>query len=44
MKDLAKEGFQFIVITNQAGIARKMINPEDLGKIHQNMVEALAAE
>ena len=44
MKDLAKEGFQFIVITNQAGIARKMIDPEDLEKIHQNMVEALAAE
>ena len=44
IKDLAKEGFQFIVITNQAGIARKMIDPEDLEKIHQNMVEALAAE
>ena len=44
MKDLAKEGFQFIVITNQAGIARKMISSEDLEKIHQNMVEALASE
>ena len=44
MKDLAKEGFQFIVITNQAGIARKMINPEELEKIHQKMVEALATE
>jgi D-glycero-D-manno-heptose 1,7-bisphosphate phosphatase len=44
MKDLAKEGFKFIVITNQAGIARKMINAEDLETIHKKMVEALAAE
>jgi histidinol-phosphate phosphatase family protein len=44
MKYLSKEGFQFIVITNQAGIARKMINPEELEKIHQNMVQALATE
>ena len=44
MKDLAKEGFQFIVITNQAGIARKMVDPDDLEKIHQNMIEELAAE
>ena len=44
MKDLAKEGFKYIVITNQAGIARKMIDPDDLEKIHQNMIEELAAE
>lgn len=44
MNDLAKEGFQFIVITNQAGIARKMINPDDLEKIHKKMIKELAAE
>lgn len=44
MKDLAKEGFQFIVITNQAGIARKMVDPDDLEKIHQNMIEELSSE
>lgn len=44
LKDLAKEGFQFIVITNQAGIARKMISQNDLEKIHQNMIAELAAE
>ena len=44
MKDLAREGFQFVIITNQAGIARKMIAPDDLEKIHQNMIEELAAE
>lgn len=44
MKDLASEGFQFVIMTNQAGIARKMIDPDDLEKIHQNMIEELAVE
>ena len=42
MKLLAKEGFKFIVITNQAGIARKMIRPNELEKIHKNMKDELA--
>jgi len=42
MKLLAKEGFKFIVITNQAGIARKMIHPSELEKIHKNMKDELA--
>jgi len=41
MKLLAKEGFKFIVITNQAGIARQMINPNELAIIHQNMIDEL---
>lgn len=44
MKTLAKEGFKFIVITNQAGIARKMIDPADLENIHKYMIEELADE
>lgn len=44
MNVLAKDGFRFIVITNQAGIARKMIDPDDLAEIHENMVEELAQE
>jgi histidinol-phosphate phosphatase family protein len=39
---LAAGGFKFIVITNQAGIARKMIEPEALEEIHQRMTRELA--
>ena len=42
--ELAAEGFQFIVITNQAGIARKMIEPGALEEIHQRMTEELAED
>jgi histidinol-phosphate phosphatase family protein len=41
MKILAKEGFEFIVITNQAGVARKIIDENELAKIHQNMTQEL---
>jgi len=41
---LAAKGFKFIVITNQAGIARKMIEPEALENIHQRMVQELAGD
>jgi len=44
MKNLSKDGFKFIIITNQAGIARKMIEPEELVYIHMKMIEKLAAE
>lgn len=44
MKNLAKDGFKFIVITNQAGIARKMIDPDDLEEMHQNMIGELAED
>lgn len=44
MKQLAAEGFKFIVITNQAGIARKMIDPNELEMLHRNMVAVLASE
>lgn len=41
---LAAKGFKFIVITNQAGIARKMIEPEALEDIHQKMIQQLAQD
>jgi histidinol-phosphate phosphatase family protein len=40
---LSAVGFKFIVITNQAGIARKMIKPEALEDIHQKMIADLAS-
>jgi len=40
---LATDGFKFIIITNQAGIARKMIEPEALEGIHHKMTQELAA-
>ena len=44
LKQLSKEGFKFIVITNQAGIARKMIEPGELETIHKNMIDELVAQ
>ena len=38
MKQLSIEGFQFIIITNQAGIARGKMNYNDLNKIHNNLL------
>lgn len=37
---LSQGGFDFIVITNQAGIARGMIELEELEKIHQKMISS----
>ena len=37
MEQLSQEGFSFIVISNQAGIARGMIDPEELERIHSQM-------
>jgi histidinol-phosphate phosphatase family protein len=41
MQILAKKGFKFIVVSNQAGIARKMVNLGELEKIHNNMKKEL---
>jgi histidinol-phosphate phosphatase family protein len=37
LEKLSKRGFEFIIITNQAGIARGMIEQTDLEEIHKNM-------
>jgi len=44
LKILAEDGFQFIVITNQAGIARKMIESKKVEEIHQQMMLELEKE
>ncbi len=44
MRLLAQSGFKFIVITNQAGVARGMIDPVELETIHKNMIAELAKE
>ena len=44
MKWLAHRGYKFIVITNQAGVARQMIRPVDLEEIHSKMIDSLAYE
>ena len=41
MKGLAKKGFKFIVISNQAGVARGMVDSNELDKIHHNMKNEL---
>ena len=44
MKKLAQQGYSFIVITNQAGIARKMVSEKDLARMHQLMISKLKSE
>jgi D-glycero-D-manno-heptose 1,7-bisphosphate phosphatase len=44
MVELSKVGFEFIVITNQAGIARGLISEEAVADIHNRMVNSLAAQ
>lgn len=44
MKRLAALGFEFIVITNQAGIARGMVSAESVQEIHQRMTQELAGD
>lgn len=44
MQRLAEHGFEFIVITNQAGIARGMVSVESVQDIHRQMVEDLARD
>jgi len=44
MRELAVDGFRFIVITNQAGIALGTVDPIEVEAIHRSMVEDLFAE
>lgn len=41
LMNLAKQGFKFIIISNQAGIARQMISAEALDDIHRKMISEL---
>ena len=44
LKLLAKKGFKFIIISNQAGIARGMVTLNELEKIHINMMKELLSD
>lgn len=44
MRMLAEAGYEFIVISNQAGIARGMVSQETIDTIHRNMKEELEKE
>jgi histidinol-phosphate phosphatase family protein len=44
MKQLASEGYEFIIITNQAGIARKKYTEEDLHNIHEKMLNEFSQD
>ena len=41
LKVLAQKGFKFIIVSNQAGVARGLVNLRDLEKIHLNMKKEL---
>lgn len=42
LKILKKDGFEFIIITNQRGIARGLFTEETLHEIHEHMIELFA--
>jgi len=44
MKKLSRDGFSFIVITNQAGVARGIVSKAELTRIHMLMAEKLKNE
>jgi histidinol-phosphate phosphatase family protein len=44
MKYLAKRGFSFIVVTNQAGVARGMVCKEELYEMHKLMISELKSK
>ncbi len=44
MKQLARQGYSFIVITNQAGIARGMISEKKLMQMHKSLISELESE
>lgn len=39
MRELARDGFEYIIITNQAGVARGMVKMEEINRIHRNMID-----
>ena len=41
LQTLAGHGFSFVVISNQAGVARGLTDPRDLDEIHKRMIEEL---
>jgi len=41
LRELSAEGFEFIVITNQAGIALGVLDEVEVGRIHENMKREL---
>ena len=41
MCELSAEGFEFIVITNQAGIALGLVDEAEVNRIHENMLAEL---
>lgn len=44
LRRLASRGLGLVVITNQSGVARGLIRPEQLEIVHHRLVELLAAE
>ena len=44
LKLLSNNGYKIIIVTNQAGIARKMMTKADLENIHSNLVKSCKLE
>ena len=44
LRTLTQMGFSLVVVTNQQGIGKGVVDPEQLALIHRKMVESLAAD
>ena len=44
LRILSEMGFLIFIVTNQSGIARGYLSPDDLKKVHQKMQDLLSAE
>jgi D-sedoheptulose 7-phosphate isomerase len=44
LRTLGQMGFSFVVVTNQQGIGKGIVAPEELDRIHLRMAQSLAAE
>lgn len=42
LQALAAKGFEFVVVTNQSGVPRGLVQLENLHQIHQNMADKFA--
>ncbi|MFN3551147.1 MAG: D-glycero-alpha-D-manno-heptose-1,7-bisphosphate 7-phosphatase [Endomicrobiia bacterium] len=41
LKKLVEKNFKLVIVTNQSGVARGLVNIENLNKIHQKILEIL---
>ena len=43
LREFAQRGFALVIVSNQSGVGRRIISPEDAESVHERVVAALAA-